>query len=87
MPQVGQWNMTNKVILNPFKEIFGTRCNLCMYESKAQEFFVNAESDQWKHCQLLGLHQLLTKRPGEYCKQFLSSAGANVQNFWHGKLF
>ena len=57
-----------------------------MFESKAQELLVNAESDKWKHCQLLGLHQLLTKCSGEYSKRFLSSAGANVQNFWHGKL-
>lgn len=41
-----------------------------MYEFKALEFLVNAENDKWKHYQLLGLHQLLTKCSGEYCKRF-----------------
>ncbi|WVY94273.1 hypothetical protein V8G54_033361 [Vigna mungo] len=45
---------------------------------------VNAESNKWKYCKILGMYQFLSKCTRKYTSWILSTVSSNVPNTKHG---
>jgi hypothetical protein len=87
LPQVGQWNMVNKVSF-----YFSPVCMSHVHFMVLDTLFTNkmnstfAESDQWGQGKSLGMYKLLKECSGNHCARILPRVGTDVSNFGHGSI-